>query len=366
MFLPFGELKKRGWDVTLLAPPELRSNVPSPLTKYVMTPKAANIPDVLVHQRCWHDNLLHDIQILQSRGCKIIHEFDDGLHNMPNTNPSFRHLRNDSPMVKTFTEAIKTADVNIVSTPQLRDFYRKFNPHVEVAYNCVDDGIFAKFERKITGQPKREGQIRIGWGGSNTHQQDLETALPALIRVMREFDNVRFGFIGWDGRSLFPSDLHKRVEDLGRTYPGYPKKEPPGGFTLTLDDVPDRLPSVQYFDLMDSADFDIAIAPLERNTFNSQKSFVKFLEYGALNLPIVATAHGPYRQYAEEAKEPVGLLCSDTQSWYKALVSLIGNAAYRAKLAEANRRNVAARHLISREVVQWERVLESLRTEAVA
>jgi glycosyltransferase involved in cell wall biosynthesis len=92
-----------------------------------------------------------------------------------------------------------------------------------------------------------------------------------------------------------------------------------------------------WFRLM--ARMDIALAPLEmNNVFCRAKSEIKFVEAGALGLPVVASNIDPYRDSMSEGRN--GFLASDEKEWTQALTALIQDAQLRTDLGEAARQTV--------------------------
>ena len=84
---------------------------------------------------------------------------------------------------------------------------------------------------------------------------------------------------------------------------------------------------------------DIALAPLEmNNVFCRAKSEIKFVEAGALGLPVVASNIDPYRDSMSEGRN--GFLASDEKGWTQALTALIQDSQLRTELGEAARQTV--------------------------
>ena len=84
------------------------------------------------------------------------------------------------------------------------------------------------------------------------------------------------------------------------------------------------------------AKMDIVLAPLELgNIFCRAKSEIKFVEAGALGLPVVASAIDPYRDSITHGKN--GFLVSTEKEWFQALSSLIEEPSLRARVGLAAR-----------------------------
>ena len=120
---------------------------------------------------------------------------------------------------------------------------------------------------------------------------------------------------------------------------------------------------VRYYQLIESLDIDIAVAPLEDNMFNHGKSNVKLLEYGMLGLPIIASPVGPYLKYANE--QSIDIATADGSKFWEYRMSdmvqgynvIAAGALPRKTMAERNRENVRKHHLISARADAWEAAL---------
>jgi len=136
--------------------------------------------------------------------------------------------------------------------------------------------------------------IIIGWGGSLSHVSSFTDSgiLNALKKVARRFDNVRIMITG-----------DKRVYDL---------IDLPEGKKFFHNYVPVD----QFKSLMKT--FDIALAPLIGD-YDKRRSWVKVLEYCAMQMPWVASDYPTY----EDLKPYGHLVKNSTQAWYKQLIYMV-------------------------------------------
>ena len=104
---------------------------------------------------------------------------------------------------------------------------------------------------------------------------------------------------------------------------------------------------------------DIALAPLEPdNIFCRAKSEIKFLEAGALGVPVIASEIGPFKDAITRGED--GLLASSTQDWSDALSSLIEQPPRRHDLGERARRTVLQRYTSRTRAAELELLLPQL------
>lgn len=340
MIVPYMALRAKGHDISFVDDPR--------------SPKLLQA-DVFVIQRQTSPHVLALTRHLKANGAKVVFEFDDNFHCIPPSNPNQKHYSTGKPATVTMESFIREADVVTVSTPGLKDEYAKFNRNISICYNALDDAQFARFSgREWSAKPKREGQIRIGWAGSDTHRADLHSVLKPIVKVLESLPHARLVFIGADMRSMLPAHLWPRTEYAGATW---------GRQKFQVGDESDpKMGPITYYDLIDKADIDVAIAPLESTTFNRCKSYIKLLEYGMLGIPAIASNFGPYRQYAQE--HPGAVLIADPQGWENRLRMLCVNSGERLSYAMDNRASVQAAHLVSLRVEHWEHALAGILSVA--
>jgi glycosyltransferase involved in cell wall biosynthesis len=104
-------------------------------------------------------------------------------------------------------------------------------------------------------------------------------------------------------------------------------------------------------------DFDIGIAPLMDNDFNRCKSGIKALQYWALGVPVVCTPLTPYDIVT--AGED-GLKADSAEDWYRALKSLVDDAALRRKMGAKGRETLIAKHDMRSRVFNWVSVFDKI------
>ena len=257
--------------------------------------------DIIVFQLLWDEKLYGFIQILQALGKKVVIDMDDDYTCLPSTNPAYylQHpkcevLRDDKNKIvkiimhnkvvnnrmEILTKALNIADAITVSTPELRDTYRNFNPNVYVCYNKIDLS-----EYQLIRQ--RRNKPVIGWAGSTTHIDDLKeiTGLPESLR--REGYSFKFAIANFkDGLKLF--------------------------------EFADFIPGTDIFNYPKIlTNFDIGLVPLRDCKFNSGKSEIKGMEYNALGIPFVASNIAPYRRYVRHGENGFLVKENRLKHWLK-------------------------------------------------
>jgi glycosyltransferase involved in cell wall biosynthesis len=147
----------------------------------------------------------------------------------------------------------------------------------------------------------------LGWSGSvATHPWDLEQTRGAVAEVLRKHRDWEFHGIG-TGVGL-AKRLHLEEEQVHHT----------DGW-VTLEEYPFRM-----------AELDLGIVPLEDNTFNRGKSYLKGLEWASLGVPFVAT---PTSEYQTLHNQGAGWLARRAKDWRRQLDTLMSNRDARMELA---------------------------------
>jgi glycosyltransferase involved in cell wall biosynthesis len=157
----------------------------------------------------------------------------------------------------------------------------------------------------------------IGYGsGTATHDIDFLEAAPALLELLGENSRVELWIAG-------PLQLPLEFERLAQRVRRFPLRDWRGWFELL-------------------AEMDITIAPLEReNVFCRAKSEVKFIEAGAVGVPLVASATDSYERAIGDGEN--GFLARSSDDWLAKLRALIADEKLRERIG-ANARETVLQH----------------------
>jgi GT2 family glycosyltransferase len=186
-----------------------------------------------------------------SRAFKVF-ELDDLIQQIPVK--SMFHGMMPKDIVKSLRRALATVDRFVVSTNVLAEQFKGFHSDIRVVLNRLPTDWWGdlKSQRRVGRKP------RVGWGGGSSHRGDLEL----IADVVRDLaDEVEWVFFG-----MCPDKLRPYVHEF---HSGVP-----------IEEYPRKLASLNL---------DLALAPLEENTFNECKSNLRLLEYGACGFPVICT-----------------------------------------------------------------------------
>lgn len=261
----------------------------------------------------------------REHGKKVVYELDDLLTELPEAHPDYGHYRKSRANILT---AVCEADAVVCSTPGIRDYLYAFNPNIFIFPNYLDDTLWPLRSgwEQIGETPNRP--LMLGYLGSHSHMQDLETVVPVLERLLdRHADGLRLQLWG-----------------IGI---------PPGLSECPNVDsvIPGLVNYAEFAAYFGQQDCDIFIAPLIDNQFNRCKSAIKYLEYGASGVPGVYSRLAPYSSVVKHGEN--GYLASSLDEWEASLTMLIETPELRRRMGAAASETIRAEWLLSNHTDQW-------------
>jgi len=222
--------------------------------------------------------------------------------------------------VRGYLMTLLACDAVTVATPPLAELAAKRGKHVFMHRNALGNEMQELADQLYEQRQSRpvNSKIIVGYGsGTATHEIDFLEAARALETVLERYPLVELWIVG-------PLELPPRLQCFGARVRRYP------------------LGSWQdWFRLMSK--MDLVLAPLElENIFCRAKSEIKFVEAGALGLPVVASGIDPYRDSITHGKD--GFLAATEQEWIEALCSLIQEPELGARVGQAARETVMQKY----------------------
>lgn len=246
---------------------------------------------VIVVQQAFGRDWAAAIRRWQDKGIKILYEIDDfihGVHKIPGHAGAKAFAKS---RLKQYEECMSACDGMLCSTEFLAKTYAKYNSNTFICRNGIEGYRYRDLEL-----PKRD-VVNIGWAGGEGHQGNVLPWVRRVEDLMGMNDRIRFFCVGLD----FVDDMRKENKDRAIHIP----------FVLM-----ELFPGVL-------CNFDIAIAPAGRNNFYRAKSDLRWLETGALGIPLVADpgvysgikdgVTGLQAATPEEARNKLGRLLNDEE-----------------------------------------------------
>lgn len=256
------------------------------------------------------------IRALQSQGICVLYEVDDYLHGVHKIE-SHKAKKHFSPKILPEYElCMAVCDGLIVSTPWLARRYRRHNPHVYVCRNGIEARRYQEFEL-----PARK-TLNIGWAGGEGHLEAVSRWLPSVGIILDEFPETRFISMGLPVARM----LNRPSRAAALPFIG-------------IENFPAAL-----------CNFDIAIAPAGRGHFYAAKSDLRWLETGALGIPLVAD---PF-VYTEIEDGRTGLVAENARHATIQLRRLVVDAGKRQQISKLVREHILNTRSIEIGVDRWE------------
>jgi hypothetical protein len=214
--------------------------------------------DILFLQRPFSKEHLKIVEMAKTNGKKIWLDYDDNLFAVPLSNRSFDVYSNPIHRLNMQT-MIKIADVVTVTTTELCNQLKQFNPNIRVIPNAYPNRMFKHLERNTVQSNT------VNWRGSDTHSEDLETVQEQLIQFRKMHPNYVLNFMGcpsWRVLQSFPTLTNlKRIADL---------------------DI------IEFWHTLKTVQPKVSIVPLVNNVLNASKSNIAFLESAWAGAPTLA------------------------------------------------------------------------------
>ena len=310
------------------------------VTPRIMTPAALleaterpPVDAILVQRTAVAPEMTDDLlSRLRSWELPLVFEIDDNLFDFaPRTAAALEYSEHGRSMKAIAAQAALVT----VSTEPLRVLMEGLAERVVVIPNAIDERLWFLPPRRPRPDRPDGSPLRVVYIGSKTHGDDLALLRDVVARV----------------RSAVGTEI--AFEVVG----GEPDAQRGDWYT------PVPIPSTRYPDFVRwltrlSTRWDLALAPLADTPFNSFKSDLKHLEYGALRLPGVYSDVGPYAATVRHGE--TGLLTANTvEGWTEAVTRLCNDAALRASITDEALAYVKDQRVLSRQVLDYPSLLRS-------
>jgi hypothetical protein len=283
--------------------------------------------DVVVLQLPKTAEMLQCIQVLQAQGVAVVVEMDDLLSAVPYGHAGHGALVRKG-MARQGLECARQADLVTASTPALVEEYAPHGRGVVVP-NAIPRWI-AELPPAYDRNPD---VVTVGWTGNVLgHPYDLQEMGSGLQQALdRTRGSSRFTVLGqkWDLRDR-----------------------------LCLPEEPAEVPwisDVDQYAAQVGELFDIGLAPLRIDRFNTCKSWLKPLEYAARGVFAIASPSPEYLRLG------LGRHARAPKDWAKAITTAVQDPDKRREQAVRNRDAVLAGHLTEHTAAGWVAAWERAR-----
>lgn len=244
-----------------------------------------------------------------------------------------------------FRRIISAADLVTVSTHRLcQVLAERYGVQAQLLPNCID--LTLPCYQPERRQRSHDG-ILLGWAGSGSHRADFTAVIPALARILAEYDGtagrpvVRL-MVGGD-RTVCRSVLAALpgAEELARQVDALPRDGAVIESGVEMIDTEDGrfryclgTRDIESSPLMYD-DVDIGLVPVEPEARrNLAKSDIKGLEMAGMSVPAIASPLRSYRAHRQPGTGCLLLAEHTTEDWYQAIRTLVEDEALRRRMAD--------------------------------
>ena len=249
----------------------------------------------------------------------LVFDFDDAIF-QPYISPANRYLSLLKFPQKTRRVCAWASHV-MAGNEYLASYARAVNERVTVVPSTIDTDLYnPAIRRGFSNTPPV-----IGWSGSHSTVQHLDTLKPALTRLART-ERFRLRVIG-TGVYRLPDVAVDSIEWRAAT------------------------------EVEDLAPIDIGVMPLPDDPWTRGKCGMKALQYMALGIPTICSPVGVNTTIIQEGEN--GLLASTEDEWVAKLTYLLRSHAERQRLGGAGRATVEAGYAAAVQAPRVAAVLKS-------
>lgn len=256
-------------------------------------------PDIVVMTRYGQPHGAAILDSFRRRGVPVVYHIDDDLLEVPDSlGAEIRQRHGADDMIQARRYLLANCDLIYASTAYLATTLQARFPRQSVFH-----GIYAPYLGGSIAPTRSQATTHpvIGYMGSKGHQQDLDLAVPALIRLLEERPTLGFEVFGTirmpAALECFGSRVRSRT--VQKSY-------------------------MEFLATLAGLGWDIGLAPLVDAPFNRCKAPTKFIEYTACGIPVLASR---LPVYEDVIPENGGMLVD--QDWYGPMVEHLDNPQQR-------------------------------------
>jgi glycosyltransferase involved in cell wall biosynthesis len=257
-------------------------------------------------------------RLIAQSGVPVVFDFDDAIF------VSYRSPSNGYLSYLKFASKTKTicriASHVMVGNPYLSDYARQVNDHVTVIPTTIDTEKYRVPEGK-----EKSGPVVIGWTGSHSTVQHLDTMRGAL-KKLAEKESFRLRVIGTPAYECAPVDV-------------------------------EAMPWRAETELEDLSQIDIGMMPLPDDRWSKGKCGLKALQFMALGIPTICSPVGVNTDIIQDDQN--GFIAATEDEWVEKLTRLLRSAELRQRLGHAGRVTVEEKYSA---ITQTPRVYEIFKS----
>lgn len=283
----------------------------------------------LLHRVPWSREVAELIAAVQRRGGQCIYDTDDLIFHPEHMRwlhfsgpDAARHEAEHRALAASYLATLRQCDAIFTSTQPLADEVAAATGKTAyVVRNALSEELLRLSQAAIqTIAPASDGALLIGYlSGTPTHDLDLAEAIPGLVKLLQTNRRVTLALVGFADVTLFPPAVRQQLLSV------------PFQNWQALPDLTRRL--------------DLVIAPLEpNNPFTACKSEVKYMEAGAVGVPIIATATEAFQTAISDGRNGWLVEPGRSADWFEQLTVACRSREQRLAVGDAARQDCLRRY----------------------
>jgi processive 1,2-diacylglycerol beta-glucosyltransferase len=259
--------------------------------------------EVIFFKRTYMSSTVTLAKAAAAANIPIVYMIDDDFWSIPSKSPLGQRFLEFNAF-NNIAAQVKLAKHTVVWSPAVR---KRLEPLTERISKFRGPSNAELFDN-LPPPPAIEGpETRIGYAGGSTHADDLLLVKEPILKLLSERPTLMFESIGLEISWL---EGHPQY----RHFKGTPSLE-------------------EFYALLQSRSWTLAVAPLVDNKFNLGKSDNKFREYSGAGLPGVYSKMPVYSDSVVDLVD--GLLTENTpNAWYNSIADLLDDPKKRAMIAQ--------------------------------
>ena len=257
-------------------------------------------------------------RLIAQSGVPVVFDFDDAIF-VSYRSPSNGYLSYLKFASKTRT-ICRIASHVMVGNPYLAEYARQVNDRVTVIPTTIDTEKYRVPERR-----EKSGPLVIGWTGSHSTVQHLDTMRGAL-KKLAERESFRLRVIGTPAYECAPVEVE--------------------AMRWRADT-----------ELEDLSEIDIGMMPLPDDRWSKGKCGLKALQFMALGIPTICSPVGVNTDIIQDGQN--GFIAGTEDEWVEKLSRLLRSAELRRRLGDAGRATVEEQYSA---ITQTPRVYEIFKS----
>ncbi|MBT4878611.1 MAG: hypothetical protein HON42_02200, partial [Alphaproteobacteria bacterium] len=245
-------------------------------------------PDVVIISREYIGSLELVFSKARQMNIPLIFHLDDDLFNIPeHIGERYFKYFNQDKIKNNLHYCVQNSDIIYASNRRLKKTLQMQFANIPPIFAGDINASFNILNKYV----KKDDNLTIGYYGSASHQKDFDMAQPHLKKILEGHKNVKIEIIG---EFTLLKDLFESFCNRITIYPKIQNYE-------------------HFISFLSKRNWDIGLIFLsDQIKFNNNVSNLKWCEYTACGIPVIASNHNVY---VDECADECGLLVDDNE-WY--------------------------------------------------